>query len=641
VSHEQDLSELVAKDAFLYAGSTDSRPPDPAALRRIAGYGSSATVRYEGEGGYFLDRVRPGVWRLEVYPDAVSVRDPFEAPSADKVVTRTIYRAWPMTVSLPDLGRSFAVQPLSAQGGRPVQAADGRFTVTPGVYLLGAKATGGSAGVPHRMGHLGFAEYHAPPADTLPPSVVPLFRHAYVAGRPVEVQARVVDRTPPDSVWLYVRRLGAASYQQFAMRPAGGYVYTARVPGDALREGPHELAITLFRSGSVLTFPGGANRKPTDWNYRGSERWTVDLVGERTPLRLFDPAGDVGRLAFTRIGDAGRRGLFELGLSAESGRSTFRFALPVDSSGWSPPDYTASLVIADRVRAREETIGLASALRLRLRGLGPRQMLHVTLMETDGTSWSRGVTVDSIWRDHRLPLAGFAPSRGVKLPQGFPGEWSYWVGPAEGRGRAGDRPRPDRLERLQLSLRGDGTTVRPGGYGVELESVTLELGADSRSSGGLPPQGGRAAEQLRRDHEIHDRAGSEQERIGAKAIAARGGMSHELDTVPADEVLRHHELALHARVHDSQPFGDAGSNRLDFDGKRMVVGDFDADRTVHRLGLILTAATGAGRRRQQQPGDEHERCAGHVPSLCSHAAMLDGHIMPFPKAARQPDGPAR
>ena len=73
-----------------------SRPPDPAALRRVAGYGSSSTVRYEGEGTYFLDRVRPGLWRLEVYPDAVPVRDPFEAPSPDKIVTRAIHRAWPM-----------------------------------------------------------------------------------------------------------------------------------------------------------------------------------------------------------------------------------------------------------------------------------------------------------------------------------------------------------------------------------------------------------------------------------------------------------------------------------------------------------------------------------------------------------------
>ena len=91
------------------------RPPEPAALRRIAGYGTSPVVRYDGEGVYFLDKVRPGVWRLEVYPDAVPVRDPFEPPNAAKVVTRSISRAWPMTLVLPDLGGAFTVQPVDSR----------------------------------------------------------------------------------------------------------------------------------------------------------------------------------------------------------------------------------------------------------------------------------------------------------------------------------------------------------------------------------------------------------------------------------------------------------------------------------------------------------------------------------------------
>src|SRR5207247_512679 len=69
VSYDGDLGELVAKDAFLYAGTTRAVPPDPSALQRIVGFGSSPTVSYEGQGIYFLDKVRPGLWRLELYPD--------------------------------------------------------------------------------------------------------------------------------------------------------------------------------------------------------------------------------------------------------------------------------------------------------------------------------------------------------------------------------------------------------------------------------------------------------------------------------------------------------------------------------------------------------------------------------------------
>src|SRR5437667_238927 len=453
VSYDENLGELVARDAFLYAGSTRAAPPDPAALRRIAGYGSSSTVTYEGQGIYFLDKVRPGVWRLELYPDAVPVRDPFEPPSLDKLVTRAISRAWHMTVRLPDLGGEFTVQPMNGGGQAVGRSEAGGFGVTPGVYVLSASGPVDPATLPARVGQIGFTEYHAPPADSLPPSVQPLVSPAYLMGRPAELRARVVDRTPPDSAMLFIRPTAGGLYRGFTMHAASGYLYAASVPATALREGPHEYVITLFRGDSSVTLPSGLHLKPTDWDYSGSASWRLDVIGPQTPLRLFDPGRDAARLAFTRIGDAGRRGLFRVTLSGVTGEPVFHFELPVDARGSSPPDYTASLVIADRIKARQETIGGAAELRIRLRGLGARQIVHLTLMEDDGTSWSAGVPVDSSWSEQAMPLTDFKIGQGVLLPEGFPGEWNYWVGPAAGRGGSGDRPRLDRVEWLQLSLR--------------------------------------------------------------------------------------------------------------------------------------------------------------------------------------------
>ena len=372
VSYEENLSELVARDAFLYAGSTRATPPDPSALRHVAGYGSSPTVSYAGEGIYFLDRVRAGVWRLEVYPDAVPVSDPFEAPSVDKIVTRAVARPWPMTITLPDLGATFTVQRVTAGNPQTDRAAAGRFTITPGVYVLSAQGPADRATLPDSIGHIAFAEYHSPPLDAVATAT-----------------------TPP-------------------------------IPPPPPPPPPH---------------------------------------GQ--PGRLFDPGTDFRLLAFTRIGDAGRRGLFRIDTSRVTGRPVFHFALPVTESGWSPADYTASLVVTGRITAAE-------SLHIRLRGLGSRQTLYVTLMEDDGTSWSAAIPVDSTWSERSLPLSAFTVGRGVLLPQGFPGQWSYWVGPAAGRGGSADRPRLDRIERLQLSLRREeGTAPTPGGYGVEVESIVL------------------------------------------------------------------------------------------------------------------------------------------------------------------------
>jgi hypothetical protein len=320
------------------------------------------------------------------------------------------------------------------------------------------------ATLPQSVGELGFAEYHAPPPDTLAPVVQSLAPFEYVAGRAATFAARVVDQAPPDSVKIFIRSV-PGFYRGFTMTPAGGYEYATAVPSAALPEGPHEFVITLYRGDSVVTFPGGLHQQPTDWNYDGVASWKLRVVGARTPLLLFDPGNDATRLAFTRIGDAGRRGLYHLAWSRVSGQPVFHFELPVTASGWSPSDYTASLVISGRVGARQEAIAGADQLRLRLRGLAAHQVLYVTLMEDDGTSWSAPVTVDSAWSEQVVPLATFTIARGVLLPEGFPGEWNYWVGPAAGRGGSADRPRLAHLERLQLSLRDKG--------GVEIEWVIL------------------------------------------------------------------------------------------------------------------------------------------------------------------------
>ncbi|HXY19032.1 MAG TPA: hypothetical protein VEH83_03475 [Gemmatimonadales bacterium] len=483
VAYDDNLGELVARDAYLYAGSTSAVPPEPKALRRVAGYGSSPVVTYGGEGIYFLDKVRSGVWRLEVYPDAVPVRDPFEPPNAGKVVTRAISRAWPMTVSLPDLGTTFTVQPITAGNPRIARAASGRFTVTPGVYVLGAAGKVDTASLPAFIGAVGFGEYHAPPPDTVPPSVTSLAPTQVLAGRDAQLLARVVTPVPPDSVTLFLRPDAGFFYRPFPMRPAGGYEYAAAVPAAALREGPWRYVITIFRGDSAITFPSGLALRPNAWNYYATAAWSLDVVTARTPLALFDPALDAARLAFSRIGDAGRLGLFRLGLSEATGRPVFHLELPTHPNGEPLDDYTASLVVEDRLEARQETLEGAETVTVRLRGLGPHHVLHVTLVEDDGTSWTADVPADSTWSERQVPLSAFEAGRSVLLPEGFPGEWNYWVGPAEGRGGAGDHMKLEHVERLQLSLRAEaGAPVTPGSYGVEVEGITLRFGAPTEAA---------------------------------------------------------------------------------------------------------------------------------------------------------------
>jgi hypothetical protein len=477
VSYEENLSEMVTPEAFLHAGTTRTSPNDASRLRRIAGYGSSPVVSYEGEGVYFLDRVREGVWRLEVYPDAVPVDDPFEMQRRDKIVTRAIYRAWPMRIDLPDLGSSFTVEAIAAGNPERSRADGSRFTVRPGVYVLSARGPVDRSTLPSRLGQIRFDEFHAPKADALAIRVEPLAAPQHLVGRPVEIGARVVADTRPDSVILWIRPTGAGWFRRFPMQAVGPYEYRTAVPADTLPEGAYRYVISVRNGDSTTTFPERIPRAPWDWDFHTETFWRTTVVRPDAPLRLLWPADDASRLAFTRIGDAGRQGIFRVVPSAVTGEPALRLTLPVNVGGLSPEDYTASLVIKDLITARGEAIARATSVRLKLRGIGPRQRLHVTLMEKDGTSWSTTVALDSSWAERTIPLSDFRIARGVKLPLGFPGTWNYWVDPAAGRGSSGEAIRLGDVERLQLSLRREeGLNVEPGSYGVEVESVTLVFG---------------------------------------------------------------------------------------------------------------------------------------------------------------------
>jgi hypothetical protein len=379
-----------------------------------------------------------------------------------------------MQIRLPDLGPSFTIQSVgSTKSGAALTAKDGRFAAAPGVYVLSARGSVDPATLPARIGRINFNEYHAPKPDSIAVQVTVSALPEYVKGRSLAISARVVDTTTPDSVVLSIRPAGVRFFRRHQMKPAGGYEYKVAISSDSLFAGPYEYAITVVRAGNAATFPQGIQKRPWDWDYSGHVFWQTTLVDAATPLRLFHPAEDVARLAFTRIGDAIRLGLFRIVPSTASGEPAFHLELPV-MNNWSPEDYTASLVIKEEIRARADAIANAKAVKVRLRGIGSRQALHVTLVEQDGTGWSSVIAADSTWQDHVIPLSDFKTARAVMLPQGFPGEWSYWMAPSAGRGGARDAPRMRDLERLQFSLRKDGAVQpQPGAYGVEIESATL------------------------------------------------------------------------------------------------------------------------------------------------------------------------
>jgi len=477
------MSELNADDAFMNAGATRSLPRNPKALTRLVGFESSGAVDYEGSGAYFLDKVRDGVWRLEIYPDEVLVRDPFEQPRPDQIVSRLLYRRWPMTLRLPDLGAQFFAAPIKvpsdpAAAGR--RAVNGQFPVEPGIWLLSRSEQVERGKLPAALSRVSLDEYHVNERLSYPDSVQSLAPKEFLAGAPVEIRALVADDGLPDEVQLWVRPAGMRAFgAPVPMKRARGNEYAGVLAPGVLMPGLYEYAVSVKTGDRTATFPGGLAQVPGEWPFHADALWSFRVTPASTPMRLLNPKKDYARLSFVRPGERYRQPFFQLAPAEAADESALSLMLP-DLGKDTPARYAAALFIGDVVAARAADAPRANSMDIKLQAVGGNaKTLEVVLIERDGAAWSTSVVAGKSWSTIRVPLENLHIARSIHIPSPFPGLWNYWRESPAGRGGSGDRIHVENLERLQLTVfPNSGDRAGDDAKGAAVESILLTFAGD-------------------------------------------------------------------------------------------------------------------------------------------------------------------
>jgi hypothetical protein len=433
ISYRQQLSQWNAPAEFYYTANTIDKPVRPAALRHVAGVGSSPVVQYGGSGAYFLDQLSPGVWRLEVMPDAVPVSDPFATASLRKMVTRIAWNEQPLTIALADLGPDFQLTGLNEGNAAQGQASAGLLRVQPGAYLLtraGQAAhawTAQSLVGPRRLG-----EFVAPPATPGAPQVRHLPVAQATAGQALSITALVAGATPQDSVLLVAQHYYGPT-RSLPMQPSQANTWVASVPAALTYPGLLRYWVVLKKAGQpALTFPGGQPGTPCDWDfYPAATPWEVPLVAASVPLPLFTAALDrdaveAKGISWTNWTDYSTTtsGMLALRLLVNPAKA----GQPAPEAG---PASALRAFITPKMAGRRTDLLAFTELVIKASSNQPAAThLRVALVTRDGVAYEAAVPAPAAGSEARVPLSALRPAPLLLTPRPYPGFLPLTYSPA-------------------------------------------------------------------------------------------------------------------------------------------------------------------------------------------------------------------
>ncbi|WP_165823829.1 cellulase family glycosylhydrolase [Pseudochryseolinea flava] len=423
VSYEEDLAEYNSESKFFYTNTTPSVPVNTSKLKHIAGYGNSNVVKYEGEGAYFLDQLEAGVWRLEVYPDAVWVDNIFGKNNLNKEVAVLHWNEWTMEVNLPDLGSSFSLQGIQNNLQKSV---DGKaFAVTPGVYILAKKGSGFVLDANARFKNITVGEYGAVKSTLKKSYLVHDPLRQVIAGKDVTIKAQIVTNENPDSVLLYVDNGGPR--RALKMSRVSGYTYEAHVAAKDVSPGYLNYCFGSFYHGALKVYPSGTG-SPLSWSFDG-DTYSTAVVATSNSLYVFNAATDA-----KEVSKEWRKGS-KLIPTADQSVVMYQeipklFVLDEENLEGQPlHDYSLRYNFKPNVAGRKDELSSFKKMVIKAHSVDADFPLQVALVDNQGNTYGALIALKQDVHEYEIAFENLQPVKHVTLPRPYPTFQQYFFQP--------------------------------------------------------------------------------------------------------------------------------------------------------------------------------------------------------------------
>jgi len=453
IDERLDAAALNSDDAYIYVGISTVKPKKIGSLERIAGIGNSPLVNYGGYGAFFLDKIRPGVWRLELYPDVVRIADPYTDISNGERKSQTVFFGRPFSVRLPDLGPDFFVVPINTvdQSIDKARAVNSEFVASPGVWLLTKNEKVDRDSLPTIVNGVGLSDYYAGPVTQFPLAVRNNSRKKFTKEEVKKISVMIASPTPPLSATLHVRPSGSsAEWTDISMTTQDGIEFSARLPSEQSTVGEFKYYLSVENEHGQVEFPAPSDGLTHNAIGEKHSVWRYAVISKVDDFLLFEAAIHSKKLHISRPSPSDQKPLLEDAKGSSPSAKAIKAS--ATKAGGMVHDQTVVSIRPQETDLLANTGKHLGFLCVRSRAANhPEPRFRVRLLEWDGASWGAAVSVGKTWTDRSIPMSSMNPEDSLAMPMPYPNLSNFWNG-ANTASLKGRSPVASNIAEVQVAI---------------------------------------------------------------------------------------------------------------------------------------------------------------------------------------------
>jgi hypothetical protein len=429
LDYETDVAVYNSESKFFYTNTTNANPKNRIKLTQIAGIGNSEIVKYSGNGVYFLDKIEKGIWRLEVLPDVLWVKDPFEKASLKKTVAVLQPHKNNITINLKDLGERFFIEGINADNSFNDQSENKTFLITPGTYLISADTITNDFKMNQKFGNINineFATTHQKIAETC---VVHQPVKEIEKGENLVIKANIVSPNTIKKVEV-VLPSGYQKTDNYKMIKNSNFEYQVEIPREKIYKDSFNYFIVVTTDSAKVTFPDNVSGSPENWDFIAQQSYCTKIVKKEPIIVLFDGLKENSKkFLWPRQWNAIP---YKIENSPHKVTTENYISIYADNMNAKTPDLTFKVLVDDVVQREQNNLNKVSSILVTASsGDKKNQKVQVALQLKNGQVFGKIIELNSDKEDIIISFEELQQVPSVLLPRPYPPFQSYFLKSSE------------------------------------------------------------------------------------------------------------------------------------------------------------------------------------------------------------------